>query len=309
MKILFFFVDGVGLGSPDSEINPLARASMPHLQSLLGGQPMINAVHLPIETERATLLAVDAGLGVKGLPQSATGQAVLLTGRNVPAEIGYHYGPKPNPEVAAFLQAETIFHHVKSAGKRAGLLSGYPPRYFASIESGKRLYSAIPLAASNAGVSLHGAEDIAAGLAIPSDFTGQGWNKQPGFPIIPERSPAEAGALLADLSMRYDFAFFEYWLSDYAGHGQDMDQAVGLLEDFDGVLGGLLDGWNDNEGLIVLTSDHGNLEDLGTRRHTPHPVPGLLIGAPTIRKQFLDGEPALKDLCGFAPRIRQLLAL
>ena len=40
-----------------------------------------------------------------GAPQSATGQATLLTGRNVPAEIGYHYGPKPNPAVSAINKA------------------------------------------------------------------------------------------------------------------------------------------------------------------------------------------------------------
>ena len=42
------------------------------------------------------------------------------------------------------------------------------------------------------------------------------------------------------ISKKYDFAFFEYWMTDYAGHGQDMDNAVRLLTQFDLVLGGLL---------------------------------------------------------------------
>ena len=50
-----------------------------------------------MKAKQVSLLALDAGLGVEGLPQSATGQAVLLTGVNIPAELGYHYGPKPNP--------------------------------------------------------------------------------------------------------------------------------------------------------------------------------------------------------------------
>ena len=307
MHILFLFLDGVGLGTSDPAVNPFVQASMPNLTGLLDKRALTNGQTFPIESSRATLLSLDARMGVKGLPQSATGQAVLLTGRNIPAEIGYHYGPKPNPEVAAYLQAETLFHQVRSTGKQAALLSGYPPRYFEAIESGKRLFSAIPLAASKAGVSLHGPDDIASGLAIPADFTGHGWNQQPGFPKIPGREPAEAGKLLADLGMRYDFAFFEYWLSDYAGHGQDMPQAVRLLEVFDGVLGGLLDAWDDEQGLIVITSDHGNLEDLGTRRHTAHPVPGLLVGAPALRQRFLAGNPALHDLTGIAPRILRML--
>jgi hypothetical protein len=30
--------------------------------------------------------------------------------------------------------------------------------------------------------------------------------------------------------MDYDFSFFEYWASDYAGHKQQMETAVGLME-------------------------------------------------------------------------------
>src|SRR5208283_4184720 len=102
MRVLFIFLDGVGLGIDDPNINPFARVEMPFLQSLLGGQKLL-AGAAPYMGERATLLALDAGLGVNGLPQSATGQAVLLTGINIPQEIGEHYGPKPNPAVAKFL--------------------------------------------------------------------------------------------------------------------------------------------------------------------------------------------------------------
>lgn len=102
MHILFIFLDGVGLGVDDPEINPFAGIEMPVLQELLGGRKLL-AASAPFEGDRATLIALDASLGVKGLPQSATGQAVLLTGINVPAEIGEHYGPKPNPAVAKHL--------------------------------------------------------------------------------------------------------------------------------------------------------------------------------------------------------------
>ena len=102
-RLLFLFLDGVGLGENDPTINPLAGAEMPNLRALLGGQPLV-ASAAPFESQRATLLPLDACLGVPGTPQSATGQATLLTGRNVPAEIGYHYGPKPNPAVAAYLR-------------------------------------------------------------------------------------------------------------------------------------------------------------------------------------------------------------
>ncbi|MCK7520509.1 MAG: hypothetical protein MZV64_23860 [Ignavibacteriales bacterium] len=85
----------------------------------------------------------------------------------------------------------------------------------------------------------------------------------------------QAGRKLASLAMGYDFSLFEYWASDYAGHKQQMDTAVGLMETFDGVLGGL-GGRNGMTMLLVLvTSDHGNMEDMSTRRHTDAHVPAL----------------------------------
>lgn len=302
--LLFLFLDGVGLGPDDPAGNPLARAEMPHLRALLGGRALVNGGGLPLENERASLLALDANLGVPDLPQSATGQAVLLTGRNIPAELGYHYGPKPNPAVAAYLEQDTLFHRLGAAGKRCGLLSGYPPRYFSAIASGKRLYSAVPLAASRAGLRLRDDEDIRQGQALPADLTGAGWMQQPGFPVIPVQTPEQAGRQLAAIARQHDFSFFEYWLSDYAGHQQDWPQALKLLSDLDAFLGGLLAGWDNANGLILLTSDHGNLEDLSTRRHTANPVPALLVGQAAARRQFADG---LRELSGVAGKVLDFL--
>jgi bisphosphoglycerate-independent phosphoglycerate mutase (AlkP superfamily) len=64
-------------------------------------------------------------------------------------------------------------------------------------------------------------------------------------------------------------------------------------------LGSLLDAWNDDEGLILITADHGNLEDLSTRKHTDNPVPLLLVGNKETRRLF-DG---VTDLTGVAPAI------
>ena len=122
MRVLFLFLDGIGLGADNPETNPLSCANMPTLRALLDGRRLL-ADSAPYENDRATLLALDAGLGVKGPPQSATGQAVLLTGRNIPAELGYHYGPKPNPEVAATLTDGGLFGRLKAVGKTYALLN------------------------------------------------------------------------------------------------------------------------------------------------------------------------------------------
>lgn len=315
MRFLFLFLDGVGLGGSDPAANPFAGLHLPTLQSLLGGRRMVldafsangaatgNVLH---EGERATLLALDASLGVDGLPQSASGQATLLSGENIPAALGYHYGPKPNPAIVRLLSRGTLFSRLRAAGRQAALLNAYPPGYFEAIHSGRRMYSAIPLAVNQAGIPLKTHTDLQRGEALAADFTARGWHDHLGLRDTPLLEPVEAGRRLAQLACRLDFAFFEYWLSDYAGHHQDLQAAREILTTLDQVLEGLLEAWDDDQGLVLLTSDHGNLEDLSTRRHTANPVPALLIGSPALRRAFTAG---LHDLTGVAPAILRLLGV
>jgi len=298
-RVLFLFIDGIGLGPKDSAHNPFAVARMPNLKGVLEGRT-VTMESVPYDGAQATLLGVDACLGVDGAPQSASGQAALLTGRNVPAETGGHYGPKPNPPIASILKESNIFDAVTKQGGKAALLNAYPPRYFEMIESGRRLYSAIPLAVTAAGIDLMTAEDLQEGRAMSVDFTGEGWVAQPDFPPAPVYESHEAGLMLAEISESYDLTWFDFWPSDIAGHKGSMGDAVDLLEAFDDMLGGLLKAWEEREDLIVLTSDHGNMENLSIRGHTRNLVPALLVGPADARDQF---SKDLKDLTDFAPAI------
>jgi len=304
-KILVLFLDGVGLGDSDPARNPFAVAQMPSLQRMLEGKQLVAGV-APLQTGEATLLSLDATLGIGGSPQSASGQAALLTGTNVPARIGEHYGPKPNPPIQKILEADNLFMQARRNGRTTALLNAYPPGYFASIDSGRRLYSAIPFAANAAGMQLMTADDLQTGRALSVDFTGEGWAAQPGFPPAPVYTPGQAGRILADLAGRFDLSWFDFWPSDYAGHKQDMAQAVSLLERFDTVLGSLVDRWSGQQRLIVIISDHGNLEDLSQRNHTRNPVPGLFIGPAGLREEFALG---MRDLSDFAPAVLRLLSI
>lgn len=303
VKFLFLFMDGIGLGE-DVDHNPLARTAMPNLERLLDGKRLL-ASTAPHKSAQATLLPLDANLGVADLPQSATGQATLVTGKNVPALIGKHYGPKPTPDIGSILEESNLFSELAARGYRSTLLNAYPQGYFDAIESGKRLYSAIPWAVTSAGVALKTAEDLMAGGAFSADFTGRGWREQLGYKDSPLMEAAEAGRRLAAVAASYDLAFFEYWPSDFAGHRQDMEAATALLTNFDAVLGGLVEAWPHDEGLILITSDHGNMEDLSTRRHTANPVPGLVIGSPDLRQRFCADLETLVDvtpaILGFYP--------
>ena len=65
----------------------------------------------------------------------------------------------------------------------------------------------------------------------------------------------------------------------------------------------LASAWDDGAGLIIITADHGNLEDLSHRHHTPNRVPTFLIGRG--RHAFGVG---LTDLTHFPPAILEALA-
>lgn len=298
-RVLVLLLDGVGLGSDDPDHNPFSAAHLPTLEALLDGRRLL-ASSAPHQGERASLLAVDVCLDVDGTPQSATGQATILTGRNIPAVIGGHYGPKPNRAISEILLENNLFIEVTRRGGSAALLNAYPPRYFQSIHSGRRLYSAIPLAVTIAGLDLMTAEDLQANHALSADFTGVGWVAQPGLPPVPVYTPEEAGIMLAHLSLKYHLSWFDLWPTDYAGHRGTLAQAVTLLESFDAVLGGLVKAWGSRQDLIVLISDHGNLEDLAHRSHTLNPVPAILIGPKEIRRYFASD---LDDLTSFAPAV------
>lgn len=298
-----FFIDGIGLGSADPESNPFVRARMPHLNGLLGEGWFLRG-NGRFSTARATFIPTDANMGVDGKPQSATGQAAILTGRNVPQLVGAHYGPKPNPTIMNIITAGTLFHEVIAAGGRAALLNPYPEFFFEAITSGKQLLSAVPLAASSAGLHLLTTEDLRDGRAVSPDFTNQGWRDLLGLTDMPVLTCREAGRRIAQLAAAYSFSFFDHWLSDRHGHRGDLDTAAAHLQQIDATLGGLLEAWDDAHGLLIITSDHGNVEEKEHRQHTRNPVPTILVGAGHARY-----GGAIHNLADIAGVVRAALGL
>lgn len=298
MRILLLFLDGIGLGDDNPAINPFAVADLPTLWGLTNRKRWLRSTGLQI-SERAIFIPTDACLAVPGRPQSGTGQAVIVTGLNVPQMIGEHYGPKPSAEIRTILDQDNIFRRIVARGKSAALLEAYPPSWHKHIDSGKRLPSSYQYAARTASVLFRGEAELRAGTAISGDWTGQIWRTHLGYTDIPVLTPIEAGMRLVEIARRYDFSFSSHWISDYIGHRGNMEDAVGLLETFDSVMAGILTTWNDDEGLVIVASDHGNLEEIGNRHHTQNKVPTLVIGRD--KELFLD----LTDLTGLAPRLEQ----
>lgn len=275
--MLLIFLDGVGLGADDAAINPLAAAHLPTLTALTDGRRWL--ADLPrLSTDRASFIPTDANMSVPGRPQSATGQAAILTGRPVPQLIGQHYGPRPNEAIRALLAERNFFQTVIQRGGSAALLEGYPPRWHDGVNSGKRLRSSYQEAAHVAGLRIFDERDIYSGDALAVDWTGRGWQTELGYTDTPIYPPAEAGRRMVELSRRYTFAMFPHWLTDTIGHRGALADGMAIMELFDQVLAGALAAWQPAEGLIVITSDHGNLEDLSHGKHTEAAVPTVIIG-------------------------------
>jgi len=297
--VLFLFLDGVGLGPPDSGVNPLRAAEMPNLRRLLDGRPL-DATLEPFHGAHASFRPIDATLGVAGDPQSATGQSALLTGVNVPMAIGGHYGPKPDSRIRSILKEHNLLSRLARSGLRARLLNAYPESYFEAIRSGRRLHAAIPLAFALAEIPLATESDLDRGQAVSADFTGRGWRsrlQRPGTPVLAAEA---AGRRMAELALEADFTMFDHWLPDYAGHYGEMQGAVRLLKILDRAIGGISAAMEGTELTVFITSDHGNMEDLSDPGHTRNPVPALVLGPLEVRKRIL--EP-LKDLTGVTPAI------
>ncbi len=272
--ITFVFLDGVGLGAAGGD-NPFASLALPGFKRLAGGQRW-TAEAEPVVEPGHLFQPIDATLGLEGLPQSGTGQATLFTGVNCAARAGRHFGPYPHSTSKPVIAEDSLFLRLRRAGRSGAFVNAYPDRFFRFAEDRGR-WTVTTLCCVEAGVRLRREADLRAGDALAADLTAAAWPEHLGIDV-PVLSPADAGRRLAGLSQRADLTLFEYYLTDKAGHSRDAARAAAVLRDLDAFFGALLDSLGADD-LLVVTSDHGNLEDLGTKTHTRNPVPFVAVGA------------------------------
>lgn len=291
--ILFIMVDGVGIGSRDPGINPLARETTLLSHFLDGG-----GVALP---RGGRVAAADATLGVPGRPQSATGHTTLLSGINAARHLGRHLLGFPNAELRQLLERRNLFLALAAREKKGTYANAYRAAYLEALDlphQRPRLEEPplpLPLRALRPAAStvafgtlahpFRTFDHLREGEALYHDITSD-LARRAGCEV-PRRSPPEAAELLLDLARRHDLTFFEHFRTDEVGHAQDFEGAREVLASLDEFLRRLVEGLREGEGLLV-TSDHGNLEDLSHRRHTQNPVPVLGFGRAAPRAAAID---------------------
>lgn len=293
--LLWIFLDGVGWGPADPSTNPFARLRLPSLEALAGGRLAGSP-----EAPPPRLHPLDARLGVAGLPASGTGQTSLLTGINAAAYLGEHRGPFPGEALHPLLHERSVFRSAIQAGLTVAFANAFPTRYLrrVRVEGGRQ--GAFTRAALQAGVLLRGAEDLRRGAAVSARLSHGSWPTEEDEAPVGARDAAEAGRCLARLAAAQDLTVFEYWLTDWAGHHPSRYSPESVLGELDGFLSGLLEAWPDDRPL-VLASDHGNLEDLSSRRHSLNPALCIWWGPPA--------GPPLRDLTDLAPALLAALGI
>ncbi len=313
--LLLVFVDGLGIAPADST-NPLSTLELPNLARLVGG-PIIEGT-----TGSPELLfkSIDACLGIEGLPQSATGQATLFTGRNAARLLGRHVPALPGEKLRDLIEQHSIFKVLAEHQLRCAFANAFTQRFFDYLKQPRRRQrpSASLSAALAGNVRLRTEGDLRQGEAVAWDITREFLGV--ALPRLRLRAREKvgdvsneasydlieadlAGRHLYSLALRNHFTLFETFVTDLAGHGRYVIDARAALERVDGLVGGLVGASETAEGrsqlTVVLTSDHGNVEDLSTPLHTRNPVPLIVWGpgASSFRhvRSLVDVVPAMLE--------------
>jgi len=262
-RVLLVFIDGLGV--PSRAVNR---------ETILFSKGQREYPWEPLGHGLA--VAADACLGIPGLPQSATGQTTLITGVNASAIMGRHTSGFPGPTLRTLIEKKGLFRRLQEGGiSKEGLYfaNAFRPEFF--LNPSKRV-SASTFHALSAEIPLATLEDLRRGDALYHDFT-NGFLIKQGY-SVPLRTPAEAGKTLARIASNYCFTFYEYFLTDLAGHKRDRTMAISILKDLEEMILALLDHLSLDNSTLIVASDHGNIEDLDRSPHTRNPVPIMAWG-------------------------------
>jgi len=219
---------------------------------------------------------VDAVMGVDGFPQSGTGQVSLLCGINAQKKLGMHFGPYPHSQLRPVLEKRNIFRELLRQNKQVAYLNAFPKVYFDIVKKRRQAFGAIAYSAHSAGLRLGRASDVRRGKCLTGEITNARWNTRLGY-RLPVIRPETAAARLLRSSRYHHFVLYEYFLTDYIGHGRVKDEKHTLMQSLSAFLTSVVEGIDKHTTLIIF-SDHGNAENLSVKHHTMNPAIGLAAG-------------------------------
>ena len=291
MSVIFIFVDGIGVG-PGGNYNPLDDPKWTVFKEFTGSDGLHDECKTN-QTNNVLYKPIDANLGVHGLPQSGTGQVTLFSGKNASKEIGKHFGPFPHSKTKKFLKNGSLFHRVKDLQKSPHFLNAYPDIFFERAEQRNR-WTATTLMVKSTDIRLNSVSDVMEGRAVTAEIKQNIWRERLNLdvPEITEEAAADRVLKAAEI---HDLVLYEFYLTDKAGHKMDHAYADEIRDVLNPFLLHIIKNLSDDD-TFVLTSDHGNLEDLRIKTHTRNPVPLLVKGEVEYFKDvesILDVTPSI----------------
>ena len=306
-RFIFIFLDGVGIGKTTAN-NPFIAAKSAYL-------PFSDSwCTLP---DKTPVKPIDACLGVKGIPMSATGQTSLFTGVNIPRILNRHKDSFPDNLMRRIIKRNNILLLLKQNKFKVRFMNAYPdcsdkftPQYVRIQDSGQIFFSekfprnmrpTISVTSCmmlTTHITPFGKEDIIKERSIYHDFSNRSLNERGDG--LPEFSPEKAAEILYNTSGRYDFTLYEFFLTDLYGHGYSFEDSVLLIRELNSFVKHLLSLLHKDRDTLLITSDHGNLEDYDTRLHTGNPVPLITWGykSDELRERInslIDVTPAILE--------------
>ena len=132
------------------------------------------------------------------------------------------------------------------------------------------------------------------------------------YDLAPEMAAEEVADKLAEaIRKKFDLIVANFANPDMVGHTGDLSAVIKACEAVDNGLGQTLPALEETGGAMIVTSDHGNCEqmfDAGSEHphtaHTTNPVPAILVSREkglTMRSgELSDIAPTLLDLMGLA---------
>ena len=130
------------------------------------------------------------------------------------------------------------------------------------------------------------------------------------YDMQPEMSAEEVTNKVVDAinSKKYDCIILNYANPDMVGHTGNLDAAIKAVETIDGCVARVVEAVNNQNGMILITADHGNCEQMIDYKtgephtsHTTNPVPLILVGKDDVKLKegkLADLAPTMLDLMG-----------
>jgi len=112
------------------------------------------------------------------------------------------------------------------------------------------------------------------------------------FEETPEMAAEKITDAILDNLFKYDFILANFANADMVGHTGNLDACVKAVEALDRAVGKIIPKIVESGGILIITSDHGNIEEklyklTGEKRtkHSANPVPFYLISKDLMRKE------------------------